>query len=77
LIVKQPRTKKGKQKRDDKQENAKTSKPQILLFNLADDLSETTNHADKHPENVQALQARMIELDHEITTNARTVWRKN
>ncbi len=69
LLVKRPQAKKG--------EKAKASKPNILLFNLADDISETTNLADSNPEKVEALRARMTELDDEITTNARPVWRKN
>jgi hypothetical protein len=48
-----------------------------MLFNLADDLSETINLADKNPAKVKALRTRMIELDDEITANARPVWRKN
>jgi arylsulfatase A len=73
LLIKKPRAKKGKNK---KKEEAKTSPPENLLFNLADDLSETTNLADENPEKVELMRARMIELDEEITTNARPVWRK-
>ncbi|MGJ8724022.1 MAG: sulfatase family protein [Roseibacillus sp.] len=50
------------------------SKKKTLLFNLAKDLSETTNLAAEHPEIVTRLTARMIEVDAEITTNARPVW---
>ncbi|MEE9603072.1 MAG: sulfatase-like hydrolase/transferase, partial [Thermoguttaceae bacterium] len=69
LLVKKPPAKKGEK------ENAKASKPEILLFNLADDLSETTNLADENPEKIETLRARMIELDDEITSNARPVLR--
>jgi arylsulfatase A len=46
------------------------------LFNLAEDLGETTNLADKHPERVKALTQRMQELDAEVTSNAVPVWGK-
>ena len=71
LLIKMPRVEQAKR------DKAKTSQPQIMLFNLADDLSETINLADKNPAKVKALRARMIELDDEITANARSVWRKN
>ncbi len=47
-----------------------------LLFHITEDISEKNNLAAKHPEKVEALTARMKELDAEITTNARPVWRK-
>jgi len=70
LLVKKPR---GKGKKKGK---GTPPKVQTLLFNLAEDLSETTNLAEKHPEKVKALQVRMKELDEEITAHARPVWRK-
>ena len=69
LLVKKPRTK--KEKKD------KVSQPEILLFNLADDIGEATNLAESNPAIVETLHARMTELDDEITANARPVWRKN
>ena len=54
----------------------KAKKPKTLLFNLAQDLSETTNLAPQHPEIVSRLQKRMHELDTEITTNQTPVWGK-
>src|SRR5262245_22996450 len=36
--------------------------PKIELFNLADDPNETSNLADKHPEKVKELQARIDQL---------------
>jgi arylsulfatase A-like enzyme len=36
--------------------------PRVELFNLKDDPSEKTNVADRHPERVQHLQARVIKL---------------
>lgn len=47
-----------------------------ILFNLAEDISETKNLAATNPEKVSALTARMKELDAEITENARPVWTK-
>lgn len=47
-------------------------KPALVeLYNLIEDIGETTNLAKKMPEKVAALKARMIELDAEITKNAR------
>jgi arylsulfatase A len=74
ILVKKTRVKRGKKGK--KAKNASPGKTQIFLFNLADDVSETTNLADKNPERVKSLQARMKELDNEITANARPVWRK-
>jgi len=55
-------------------EKRKQSDP--LLFNLAEDISEAKNLAAEQPEKVAELTARLKELDTEITTNARPVWRK-
>ncbi|MFN3194239.1 MAG: sulfatase [Aureliella sp.] len=55
---------------------AKAKPPEILLFDLENDLGEQTNLADKHPEIVERLTARMKELDAEITENARPTWVK-
>ena len=74
LLVKKARVHQGK--KGSKARKPGANKPRILLFNLAADLSETTNLANKNPERVKALQARMKELDNEITANARPVWRK-
>ena len=51
-------------------------KPQPLLFNLKEDISEKNDLARENPEKVEVLSARMKELDAEITANARPVWRK-
>ncbi len=51
-------------------------KPEPLLFNLKEDISEKNNLAGTNPEKVEALKARMKELDAEITANARPVWKK-
>lgn len=47
------------------------------LYNLRTDLSETMNLAGKHPEKVEALTARMKELDKEVSDNARPIWKKS
>ena len=51
-------------------------KPQPLLFNLKEDISEKNDLASKNPEKVEALSARMKALDADITANTRPVWRK-
>jgi arylsulfatase A len=67
LLVKKPRGNRNKKK--------PAPQPQILLFNLKEDISETTNLADKHKGKVAELTALMKKLDDEITANARPVWR--
>ncbi len=56
---------------------AKNKKPQTFLFDLSKDLGEKTNLTATHPEKVAALLARMQELDTEIDTHARPVFRKS
>ncbi len=68
LLVKQPRQQNNKQK-----EQQPTRK---LLFNLAEDIGEQNNVADVHADVVAALESRMLELDQEITANARKPWMK-
>jgi len=70
LLVKKPR-----QTRNNNQQK-QTKGPQILLFNLKDDLGESINVAEQHPDIVKELRARMTELDAEITENAREPWVK-
>ena len=50
--------------------------PEVLLFNLDDDLAERANLAADRPEIVARLRTRMAELDGEITRNARPAWVK-
>ena len=69
LLIKQPKARKSATK-------TSIPKPSILLFNLSDDVGETTNLAAKHPEKVKAMRARMKKLDDKLTSNARPVWRK-
>ena len=54
----------------------KTSKTETFLFNLAEDIGEANNLLKSKPEKVAQLKARMKELDEEITSAARPVWRK-
>lgn len=56
--------------------NAKVPAPEILLFDLSEDIGEQNNLADKHAELVESMRARMESLDAEITQNAREPWRK-
>ena len=51
--------------------------PQILLFDLHNDIAEQNNVASKHPDIVAELQMRMDRCDAEITENARAPWRKS
>lgn len=64
LLVKQPRNRKNKQP------------TQVMLFDLAVDVGEQVNLAESKPEMVKEMRARMLELDREITMNAREPWRK-
>lgn len=72
LLVIKPR-----QRRNQKKAAAEKSKPQIMLFDLSQDLGEQNNLADERPDVVRRLQQRMKTLDDEITLNARTPWMKN
>ena len=59
-------------KRPRKKEADKPQKPPTVeLYNLAKDISESNNLAEQMPEKVEAMRARMIELDKEITDNVR------
>ena len=73
LLVKQPARPRNQNRQDD---NAAPRPPQVLLFDLATDLGEQNNLAADHPEVVARLQARMEELDAEITESARAPWEK-
>jgi arylsulfatase A-like enzyme len=50
--------------------------PDLLLFNLADDLGEKHNVAAEQPEIVQRLRRKMLEQNADIEAEARPVWRK-
>ena len=56
--------------------NAANNPPQVMLFHLGKDVGEKNNVADANPDIVARLQARMQELDAEITKNARAPWMK-
>ncbi|WP_372894395.1 sulfatase [Stieleria sp.] len=56
--------------------NAKVPPPEILLFDLSQDIGEQTNLASEKPELVASMRSRMEELDAEITANAREPWHK-
>ena len=68
LLVKQPRP--GEQP----VQEPPNRKPQTQLFDLEADLGEKVNLADGHPGIVARLRERMLELDREITANARPQW---
>ena len=55
----------------------KKQQERVLFFDLEKDLGEQNNVASEFPEAVNRLQARMNEIDAEITDNARAPWRKN
>jgi arylsulfatase A-like enzyme len=65
LLVKVPR-RKGKK--------TTSPTPEVLLFNLEEDLGEKENLAKEYPEVVSDLQEKMKALDTEITLNGRSPW---
>lgn len=69
LLVKVPRQR-GKNK------PANPPKTTVLLFDLLSDVEEQNNLADDQPERVVEMRQRMMELDSEITENARSPWMK-
>ncbi len=69
LLIKKPRVNRNRA------QQSPAKQPQVMLFNLADDLGEQNNLAEAHPEIVAKLKARMEELDAEVTANAREPWR--
>ncbi len=64
----------------EKQLNQKPKKPSApprrFLFNLREDIGEQVNRIKQEPEIAVRLRARMVELDQEITADARPVWRQ-
>ena len=69
LLVKQASSRRNQQ--------GEKKPPQMMLFDLKNDLSEQNNLAGQYPEIVQKLRKRMEILDQEITINARSPWIKN
>ena len=65
-----------KQSKPRRNQQGEKSPPQIMLFDLKNDVGEQTNLAGQYPEIVQKLRKRMMELDQEITDNARAPWVK-
>ena len=57
--------------------NWKAPAPEILLFDLIADMGEKKNLAKENPKKVKEINARMDELDSEITKNARMPWHKS
>ena len=49
---------------------------EMMLFDLASDLAESSNLSEENPKVVSRLTSRMLELDAEIETNARSPWYK-
>jgi arylsulfatase A-like enzyme len=66
LLVRQP---------DSKQPTEAAAKPEVLLFNLTDDLGEKTNLAASRPELVERLKTKMRDQDAAITASARPAWK--
>ncbi len=53
-----------------------SAKPEVMLFNLADDLGEKDNRAAAKPDIVERLRQRMLAQDAAIEAAARPVWKK-
>ncbi|AKC83377.1 arylsulfatase [Verrucomicrobia bacterium IMCC26134] len=60
---------------DPKPADKAPAKPEILLFNLADDLGETTNLAAARSDLVERLKTKMHEQDAAIAAAARPAWK--
>jgi arylsulfatase A-like enzyme len=60
------------------QKNAEANKkaPKYALYDLTKDIGEKTDLSKAQPEVVERLRARMLELDAEVTKNARPTWQK-
>lgn len=69
LLIKYPRRKKNEPRK-------LSATPEVLLFDLLKDLGEQHSLVEKHPDLVAKLKARMLELDAEVTNNARAPWVK-
>ena len=53
-----------------------TTRPDVMLYNLADDLGEKHNLAAENPDLVERLRQKMLERDAAIADGARPVWKK-
>ncbi|MEM7011136.1 MAG: sulfatase [Verrucomicrobiota bacterium] len=76
ILVKKPRAPRGK-KNKNKNKGQAAAAPQVFLFDLSKDMGEQNNVAETNADVVSKLQARMEELDAEITENARAPWTKS
>ncbi|XZE32426.1 sulfatase family protein [Pirellulaceae bacterium SH501] len=76
LLVKKPATPNQQQAKQNPTSDKKTAEPQVLLFDLANDLGEQSNQAKTNPDIIKKLRARLVEIDTEITQNARAPWVK-
>ncbi len=63
--------------RNRNRKNAQPASPAMHLFDLSTDVGEKKNLGQDHTDLVSRLNARMKELDAEITENARKAWFKN
>ena len=54
-----------------KQTDKPQKPPTVELYHLAEDISESNNLAEKMPDKVEAMRAKMIQLDQEIVENTR------
>jgi len=64
------------EKQPNQKSNEPASPPRRFLFNLREDIGEQANLMKQEPRIATRLRARMMELDREITANARPVWRQ-
>nr|WP_146390451.1 sulfatase [Allorhodopirellula solitaria] len=71
LLAKQPA-----KKQTSNSSNSTAPAPKFSLFDLANDLGEQNNLAKKHPDIVEKLHQRMLEIDAEIEAEARLPWEK-
>jgi arylsulfatase A len=62
--------------KDSKKDSQSPAKPQLLLFNLSNDLGEEHNLAAQNPEIVERLHQKMLAQDSVIETEARPAWKK-
>ena len=79
LLVKMsaaPRPSQNANSKSPPESQQKPQEPELLLFDLKNDLGEKNNLAAAQPEVVSRLRARLEDLDAEITQNSRAPWMK-
>jgi arylsulfatase A-like enzyme len=74
LLVKRPTPR--EQQTAQQNDKPASKEPEILLFDLDNDIGEKNNQASSNIELVSRLRVRMDQLDAEITQNARSPWIK-